>query len=260
MKDLYDSEFYIEQSPGSIKSAKKIVPFLLQIMPNINSVVDIGCGVGGWLNEWKQNGKTILGMDGNKLSEKEKKILDSEYLLQNLETPLPVPKQKYSLCMSLEVAEHLPFKRAASFVRDLCLYSNAILFSSAIPGQTGVNHINEQWPQFWADLFINNNYNVYDCFREQFWNDDDVAWWYAQNMFLYVKKGSSLERVFEKKVVKKQNVICAYVHPKCLALYTNNYNNLVSQKKPFINGIKSVVKKIIFFIKHSMLKMKKKIL
>jgi hypothetical protein len=46
--------------------------------------------------------------------------------------------------MSLEVAEHLKPDRAGSFVADLCSASDVVLFSSALPGQDGDGHQNEQ--------------------------------------------------------------------------------------------------------------------
>ena len=144
MKEFYDNAFYEELSPGSIKSAHKVVPYLSKLLPNIISVVDVGCGNGGWLNEWKRERKSVLGIDGNDLPEKDRKILDCEYVKHDLNQPLPMIEQKYDLCMCLEVAEHLLPERATTFINDLCSYSDIILFSAAIPGQTGVNHINEQ--------------------------------------------------------------------------------------------------------------------
>ncbi len=63
-----------------------------------------------------------------------------------------------------------------------------ILFSAAIPHQGGTNHINEQWPEFWAHLFAEHDYVPVDCLREALWDDDNVAYWYAQNLILYVKR------------------------------------------------------------------------
>ena len=48
-KKLYGKKFYNEQRNGSIKSASKIVPFVLEMLKpfEIQSVIDFGCGVGG---------------------------------------------------------------------------------------------------------------------------------------------------------------------------------------------------------------------
>jgi hypothetical protein len=52
--------------------------------------------------------------------------------------------------VSLEVAEHLQPKRSASFVADLVALAPAVLFSAAIPGQPGTDHINPRWQDEWA--------------------------------------------------------------------------------------------------------------
>jgi hypothetical protein len=86
--------------------------------------------------------------------------------------------------VSLEVAEHLPESRAASFVADLCRLAPVVLFSAAIPGQGGTGHVNEQWPGYWADLFGARGYSVSGALRWRIWNDCRVCNWYSQNMLV----------------------------------------------------------------------------
>lgn len=52
-------------------------------------------------------------------------------------------KKRFDIVSTLEVAEHLPKERGESFVEDLTRLSDVILFSAAIPGQGGTNHVNE---------------------------------------------------------------------------------------------------------------------
>ena len=37
-----------------------------------------------------------------------------------------------------------------------------------------------------AERFADRNYIIIDCLRRKFWKNPAVAWFYAQNMFLYV--------------------------------------------------------------------------
>lgn len=46
---IYDEEFYKQQSQGSYQSAKEIIPIINNFIPNIQSVLDVGCGIGTWL-------------------------------------------------------------------------------------------------------------------------------------------------------------------------------------------------------------------
>jgi hypothetical protein len=86
----------------------------------------------------------------------------------------------------LEVAEHLPIQSAGGFVAELTALAPFILFSAAIPGQGGTNHLNEQWPEYWATRFAGHGYRVLDCIRPRIWEDDRIDFWYRQNIFLFV--------------------------------------------------------------------------
>lgn len=68
----YDEKFYISQMEESYNSAREMIKQILPLLPKINNVVDIGCGVGTWLRAWKESDKNIniLGIDGNDVNEK----------------------------------------------------------------------------------------------------------------------------------------------------------------------------------------------
>ena len=91
--------------------------------------------------------------------------------------------------MSLEVAEHLPGEAADGFIRSLTSFSDCVLFSAAIPHQGGVDHLNEQWPEYWERRFSDAGFVAVDCLRPRFWNRQGVEWWYLQNMFVFVRSG-----------------------------------------------------------------------
>ncbi|WP_257404337.1 hypothetical protein [Campylobacter lari] len=42
---IYDEEFYKQQSQGSYQSVKEIIPIINNFIPNIQSVLDVGCGI-----------------------------------------------------------------------------------------------------------------------------------------------------------------------------------------------------------------------
>jgi hypothetical protein len=106
------------------------------------------------------------------------------------------------LAISLEVAEHLPENAADDFVASLVRLAPIVLFSAAAPYQGGQNHVNEQWPGYWAERFAARNYLPVDCIRRRVWENPEVEWWYAQNTFLYVERSrlagdSALMREYE---------------------------------------------------------------
>lgn len=184
---FYTNEFYDGQQGGSLASAQNVVPYIKEMI-NPKSVVDVGCGVGTWLSVFKSCGvNQIQGIDGDYVDKNMLLISSDEFIAQNLEKPFQFDKA-YDLAVSLEVAEHLPEECAATFVELLIKLSPVILFSAAIPGQTGENHINEQWPDYWEEKFKSFDYVVVDCLRGKFWDNSKVEVWYKQNMMLYVRK------------------------------------------------------------------------
>ena len=193
----YDSRFYKGQADGSLRSAREVVPSILELT-GARSVVDVGCGVGTWLRCHEEQGVTdCLGMDGSWVVSSRLLIDPDKFRRVDLTAP-PKPDRRFDLAQSLEVAEHLSETHAERFVAFLCSLSDVVVFSAAIPHQGGRHHVNERWPGYWRELFDKEGYAVYDVFRPRFWSNDSLDWWYAQNLFLYVRRGSSplvLERV-----------------------------------------------------------------
>lgn len=54
--------------------------------------------------------------------------------------------------------------------------------------QPGTNHINGQWPEYWAKLFKQFGYIPVDAIRRKVWTNPKVEYWYAQNMIVYIKE------------------------------------------------------------------------
>ena len=62
-----------------------------------------------------------------------------------------------------------------------------VLFSAAVPGQGGENHINERPLDFWRGLFRAHGYRAFDAFRPGLAGLADVEPWYRYNVLLYVR-------------------------------------------------------------------------
>jgi hypothetical protein len=153
----------------------------------VRSAIDLGCGAGGWLHALEDHGVTdLLGVDGEHVRERTMEIKASEFRPHDLREPFSIDR-RFDLAISTEVAEHLPDTSASSFVESLTRLAPVVLFSAAIPGQPGINHINCQWPSYWANLFQRFGFDAYDCIRPVVWDDERIDWWYRQNLVLYAK-------------------------------------------------------------------------
>ncbi len=90
-----------------IIQAKEIVPIVIELF-HPKSVVDIGCGTGALLKEFKSEGIQITGIDGKWCN---KQILfgninENEFIESDLEKPIN-SQIKADVAICLEVAEHL---------------------------------------------------------------------------------------------------------------------------------------------------------
>ena len=180
----YNPNFYKYFKNFSYNSAKEMVPLILKLIP-ITSVCDIGCGDGTWLRVFREQGVTdILGIDGEHVSRDLLQISVSDFQPMDLRHQISLSRS-FDLAISLEVAEHLPESRAASFVEDLTRLAPVVLFSAAIPGQGGRDHVNEQWQTYWTLIFSQYNYTVCDVVRPKIWKNRRIAYWYRQNTLLF---------------------------------------------------------------------------
>jgi hypothetical protein len=201
------------------QSSNIIIPYLKSFY-NFESVVDVGCGIGTWLAACKEIGvEDLLGIDGEHVLGLNQFLLPKsvffEYNLDNQIDKLKLSK-KYGLSICLEVVEHLQPNIAEKIVKFLVSSSDVILFSAAVPGQTGENHFNEQFPDYWSDIFTKHNYVFLDPFREKFWKNNEVEWWYRQNLFLVVNK-----EVINKFKGVKEWTGNVYIIPELLKRYTS---------------------------------------
>jgi hypothetical protein len=227
MGSVYSKDFFKKQEQGSLESAQIVVPILLELIPNINSVIDFGCWSGTWLHVFKNNGvREIKGVDGPWVKPELLKIPANFFTVFDFQNNVFFDK-KYDLAVSLEVAEHLPIESAANFINSITQSADLVLFSAAIPFQGWTNHINEQWPSYWQQLFLNRWYVSVDFIRNKIWLNGKIELWYRQNIVLYVKKNT----LWEKDLLKKNipiNTVLDFVHPD--VYLSKNVENLSAFK------------------------------
>src|SRR6266566_1072689 len=181
---VYTSEFFQILQPESNLSAMAVIPLLLELY-RPGSVVDIGCGLGGWLAAFQAHGvEDILGIDGDYIDRKMLDIPLEHFKAIDISRPFTLDRT-YDLAVCLEVAEHLAPEHATDFVESLSRLAPVILFSAAIPLQGGTNHLNEQWPDYWAQKFRAKGFLAIDVIRKKIWRQDDIPAYYRQNILLF---------------------------------------------------------------------------
>jgi len=212
-ENLYDRKYFERRAAGSASSAARVVPEVIRLT-SPRSVIDLGCGTGEWAAEFQKSGVTdVAGVDGDYIDRNMLKIAPQLFLARDLRNPLSLDRT-FDLALALEVAEHLPPARAEGFVADLTALAPVVLFSAAIPHQNGTDHVNEQWPGYWARMFAKHSYVALDCLRSRFWNDTRVQWWYCQNMILYARSDRVEASPVLKGILDQQPpAVLSLVHP-----------------------------------------------
>jgi 2-polyprenyl-3-methyl-5-hydroxy-6-metoxy-1,4-benzoquinol methylase len=223
----YSETFFDETQLTSMRSAQVVVPLVLRLT-NAKSVVDLGCGTGAWLAEFQRcSAEKICGVDNASLENAQLQV-DRSCIIKHDLTKAFALDESFDLSMCLEVAEHLPASCAPQVVENLTKLAGMVLFAAAIPHQGGTGHINEQWPEYWAQMFSARGYRAIDCFRDTIWQDENVAYWYAQNLLLYVREDVLRLRPDLNELAKRTNASqLARVHPKT---YIKNQRAATSPK------------------------------
>ncbi len=183
----YDTGFFNYIEEGSLRSANAFVCEVLAWM-SPESVLDVGCGRGAWLAVWREAGVTdIHGVDGEYVDQSKLLIPQDSFIVADLTEPLNLGR-RYGLAQSLEVAEHLPPEAAEGFIDSLCRHADMILFSAAVNGQGGENHLNERPLEYWRQIFAARGFEPFDALRPQLRDRRDVEPWYRYNTVLYANE------------------------------------------------------------------------
>ena len=226
----YPADYYQRRDEVTRPAAQLVLGRLFELAP-FASVVDVGCGVGSWLAVCLEMGvQEVFGIDAPWLDPSFLIIPQSSFLAADLNDSLDVGR-RFDLAISLEVAEHVDPRHAREFVRTLTELAPVVLFSAAVPGQGGLDHVNEQWPDYWRDLFAEFDFQVIDCIRQHLWQaaeQESVPWWYAQNSFLFVQQDyCSSHPSFAVAREATNESMLSLVHPRLLE---NKCHKLANQK------------------------------
>lgn len=225
----------------NLDSPNEILPLLFSLYKPCLAL-DLGCGIGTWLSVAKSlEVKEVVGVDGDYVNRTllAKNLKKEEFISHDLTNPLNLGR-KFELCLCLEVAEHLPESSADILIDTLTCHSDVILFSAAIPGQGGQNHLNEQWPDYWAKKFADRGYVFLDLIRPMIWDNPKVDYWYKQNIFLVVEKSHELARNHPQSNL-------SLIHPELYLAKNSYYERKIRslQNQLAVHPLKRWVKKMI---------------
>lgn len=148
---------------GSCQSLK---PLLAKYFDTNHPLIDMGCGLGDYIQYLSEQGFEVYGFDGTP------SINETSIYHPVLEADLTKPvREQLDLpqgnVMSLEVGEHIPPVHEEMFLKNITDYcSNTLILSWALPNQGGHGHYNEQSNDYVINKLTNYGL-IFDSYATQ---------------------------------------------------------------------------------------------
>ena len=202
------------------------------------SVLDVGCGTGTWLRACLELGsKEVVGLDGSDLPATDLLVAKEIVICADLNRPFDLGR-RFDMVLCLETVEHLDPESARTIVGALCAHGDRILFSAAVPGQSGTHHVNCRWPSYWQQLFNVFGYACDDAVRWAIWDDAAIEPWYRQNLMIAAR---------DEKRAGAEPRISSVLHPDILpymapALLAQNKSAIEAGSLPSSWYVKTPIK------------------
>ncbi len=152
IKMYYDyTAWYAMASPAQLKKG--------------DTVLDIGCGVGILVEQFKNRGYQVTGVDVNEEAI-ENSIAPSDCLLVESTANLSYPDDYFDLVVSREVLEHIPEEKIDACIKEWRRVSKGKMIHIIAVKERGKSatddpaHINVQTEQWWMNKFRRHGFDV----------------------------------------------------------------------------------------------------
>lgn len=156
--DVYDERFFRIHTESNFSWEEDASKSLINSL-KLESILDLGCGVGRWIKAANDKGITdVYGIEY--CHDRAKKYIYESILEKTCKGDVSIElnlSRKFDCVISVEVAEHILPQNSEIFVKNCINHSNRfIVVTAAPPGQGGHGHINCQPLSFWIELFEKN--------------------------------------------------------------------------------------------------------
>jgi len=132
-------------APGTYDTDTRLAAALVEHFGVGPSVLDLGCGAGGYVSLLREAGVNAVGVDGNPEA-----VYTNPYCgVQDLAEPFSMGL--FDWVLSLEVGEHIPAEFQDVFLDNVAAHCRSgCVLSWAVPGQGGRGHHNCR-PNEWVE-------------------------------------------------------------------------------------------------------------
>lgn len=151
--NTYNKEYHEKIRTEESPAAERISDYIFNKF-NPSSITDYGSSTGIYLKPFEKYNIKLKGLENSSYALQNKLLNEVEYCDLTIPLKLECPS---NFSISLEVGEHIDEKYADIYIKNICDNTfNWVLFSAAIPGQSGVGHVNCQDKSYWIKKFEKN--------------------------------------------------------------------------------------------------------
>ena len=130
----------------------------------IQTMLDVGCGPGGMLDEAARQGLVAIGIDGDSHMARENGFIVHDYAAG------PLSASNFDLVWCVEFVEHVEERYRENYLATFA--GGKVLFlTAAPPGFPGWHHVNCREPQYWISLLEQHGWAL----------DHEATSWVRQN-------------------------------------------------------------------------------
>ena len=158
-----------------------------------NSVLDLGCGIGSYLEGFFNAGcKYLLGIELNYNNAKIYIVNDIFPFIKKGDITIDLNlNRKFDCVISFEVGEHINPDGTEMFINNLTSYSDKyIILTAAPPGQRGTGHINLRNKDFWIESIVSKGFLYQKELVKRYkkvWKEFNVEKYIINNLMIFEK-------------------------------------------------------------------------
>ena len=172
--------------PPSDRYAATIVTRIIDRYLDPQSVLDIGCGNGVWLDVLRDGGRRyVQGIGEDAYALHDLAIDPAQILIASLDRPLTL-NRTFDLVVCLEGPDQVEPRFAEVLVNNCVRHADAVLFSTVLSDDAdptaGLADSSD-----WAAAFHRHGFVDVDLIRPLIWHDPRIPFWQRQGLRLFLK-------------------------------------------------------------------------
>ena len=236
MDNMYGGYFFTEFFEGhtgnDYNNRNKWFPFFdhiaAQIIERFNpkTVLDAGCAMGYLVEALRKRGVEAYGFDVaeyaiSRVAEEVKPYCVVHSITEELPDSLP---KTFDLITTIEVLEHLHPEDGTKAIKNLCQYSDTIIFTSQPHDLDNITHVNVQQQEYWCKEFAKHSF-----FKDHIVPVDFIC----EHAMLFRKRDSFEDVVFDYEIydrLEKQKLKNLLTEKESLSVTINEMQHTLSDK------------------------------